>query len=229
MIKEEFHNLGLISQKHSMKLKHHIKIVASLIHKFGLLKSIMLYIRIGYTYRFLKEEHYGTYNKARVQLGKNASSDLLYWSSLYLEVSRLLGQADAYEYIKENLIGCIVALEKKRSVVHNQASEATEFKQFKERVVASFEALSKVENIRLSYIYSEENRLIIKMKDCIICKLFNQLGVPELAKLACEYDYIGYKSLESLFNYQFKKLQSIGYGDDQCMIEFTKVNKERSI
>ena len=60
--------------------------------------------------------------------------------------------------------------------------------------------------------------IVHECKNCIIA----ELTIPELAKLGCDHDVTGYKSIEKLVKMEFRRPQTIAKDDKPCQFMFFK-------
>ncbi len=58
--------------------------------------------------------------------------------------------------------------------------------------------------------------MVHECKNCIVA----QLTIPDLAKLGCDHDIIGYKSIEKLTKMEFRRPQTLAKDDKPCKFMF---------
>jgi hypothetical protein len=98
--------------------------------------------------------------------------------------------------------------------------EGDRFENFKKYNIAMFRAMHDEGTWKHDLVQDEHNRLAIRVISCVSVEIFSELGLPELAKLGCDFDLAGYALIEEQVDCDFRRCCTIAKGDDSCLFEF---------
>ncbi len=100
-----------------------------------------------------------------------------------------------------------------------QAKKLSEFEDPFETFWTFHKAMFKDDPNYPNEFIEEKNCKIMLVHECKNCIVSN-LTIPELAKLGCDHDISGYKSIEKLTKMEFRRPQTLAKDDKSCKFMF---------
>lgn len=190
--------------------------------EFGTLGMIGIFIKMFFRASQLKKAHRETYKRAKKWIGKEPTTELLLLSAMFLVISSKKGREEAYEFFRMKVLSKFgkVFMDDWYEIEKLKRCPGDVFDNFKKFNIAAFKGISDLGQFKVEHMKDEPNRLEIKVMSCANCDLFKEMGVPELGKFACDNDLFGYKAISDDVQCDFRRLKTIGKGDDCCMFEF---------
>jgi hypothetical protein len=188
--------------------------------KFGLLGSLIFFIRSFFRQRALKKNYPVAYQEA-LNLSEVAAKEFIMLVAMFNIISEKEGKGKAYDFLKRIF---------QRVAIHSMPAyyqidelvkcEGDTFDNFVKFNIAWFKAMNREGTFKVERFIEEENKLTIIVNECANCVIGKAFDCFDIAKLGCDHDLAGFPVVTGKANAEFRRPHTIAKGDDFCDFMF---------
>ena len=188
--------------------------------KFGLLGTLLFFIRLLLEQRALKKNYLEAY-QATLKLSEDAAKDITMLISMFNIIARKEGRENAYEFVKGIMQKVAVySMPAMYQIDDLVKCEGDPFENFVKFTAAWFNAMNEEGTWKVEEMRSEKDKLTFTVTECTNCTLGEAYDCPEIAKLGCDHDLAGYPVILDRVDAEFRRPHAIAKGDEYCDFAF---------
>jgi hypothetical protein len=189
--------------------------------KFGFFGLLPFLIKVFIEQKKLRRTYPQVYEESKNRLSEVGAKEFLMMIAMYQIITQKEGSKKAYEFIKGIM---------QKVAVHSMPSyyqvddlvkcEGDTFDNFVKFNIALFNAMNYDVTFKVSDIREEKDKLIIIVNECANCVYGSAYNCPEIAKLGCDHDLVGYPIIMDRMNGEFRRPHTLAKGDTFCDFTF---------